>query len=215
MYAQALHYKSFKNFCILKYKLLRKKMEKLEKYIVDNREDFDCAVPNLKVWAAIDKTLEEQQVGKRVQMWKYLRVAAAAAMLVIAGGIGGVYLNGNFDKNQGAIAQLAPEHADLEKYYTEQVEQKTKQLVSLKHEGYVNVQEDLKKLDDTFLELMQEYQKLPPGSGDMVIQAMLENYQTKLDILERVLEKVHENNPNIDLKDDLPKQEENDNAISI
>lgn len=193
-------------------------MEKLEKYIVDNREDFDCAVPSLKVWAAIDKTLEEQQSGKRVQMWRYLRAAAAAVILLMAGGIGGAYLNGNFNQNQGAIAQLAPEHADLEKYYTEQVEQKTKQLVSLKHEGYVRVKEDLKKLDDTFAELMQEYQKLPPGSGDLVIQAMLENYQAKLDILERVLEKVHENNPNIDLKDDLPKQEkieDNDNAISI
>lgn len=193
-------------------------MEKLEKYIVDNREDFDCAVPNLKVWAAIDKTLEEQQSGKRVRMWRYLRVAAAAAILLVVGGIGGVYLNDNFNDKQGAIAQLAPEHADLEKYYTEQVEQKTKQLVSLQIDGYVNVQEDLKKLDDTFVELLQEYQKLPPGSGDLVIQAMLENYQAKLDILERVLEKVYENNPNIDLKDDLPKQEKQENdddAISI
>jgi replicative DNA helicase len=151
-------------------------------------------------------------------MWKYLRVAAAAGILLMVGGIGGAYMNGNFDQNQGAIAQLAPEHADLEKYYTEQVEQKTKQLVSLKHEGYVRVEEDLKKLDDTFAELMQEYQKLPTGSGSMVIQAMLENYQAKLDILERVLEKVNHNNPNINLKDSLPKQDtqdEDDSAISI
>ncbi|MFT4760216.1 MAG: replicative DNA helicase [Paraglaciecola sp.] len=193
-------------------------MEKLEKYIADHREDFDSALPSLKVWAAIDKTLEEKKSGKRVQMWKYLRVAAAAGILLMVGGIGGAYMNGNFDQNQGAIAQLAPEHADLEKYYTEQVEQKTKQLVSLKHEGYVRVEEDLKKLDDTFAELMQEYQKLPTGSGSMVIQAMLENYQAKLDILERVLEKVNHNNPNINLKDSLPKQDtqdEDDSAISI
>jgi len=192
-------------------------MEKLEKYIVDNREAFDCAVPSLKVWAEIDKSLE-QKSGKRVRMWKVLRVAAAAAILIVSGAVGGAYLNGNFDHNQGAIAQLAPEHADLEKFYTEQVEQKTKQLVSMKHVGYKRVEEDLKKLDDSFVELMQEYQKLPHGTGEMVIQAMLENYQAKLDILERVLEKVKNNNPNIELENELPTQqndEEDDNAVSI
>ena len=192
-------------------------MEKLEKYIVDNREAFDCAVPNLKVWAEIDKSLERKS-GKRIRMWRTLRVAAAAAILIVSGAIGGAYLNGNFMENQGAIAQLAPEHADLEKFYTEQVEQKMKQLVSLKIEGYANVQEDLRQLDETFAELMQEYQKLPPGSGEMLIQAMLENYQAKLDILERVLERVRDKNPEVDVPNTLPTQINDDNdddAISI
>ena len=192
-------------------------MEKLEKYIVDNREAFDCAVPSLKVWAAIDKSLEKKS-GRRVRMWKTLRVAAAAAILVVSGLAGGAYLNGNFNQQQGAIAQLAPEHADLEKFYTEQVEQKTKQLVSLQIDGFATIQADLKKLDDTFAELMQEYKKLPPGSGDMVIQAMLENYQAKVDILERVLEKVRDYNPEVEGENpffESKEQKEEDEAVSI
>jgi len=191
-------------------------MEKLEKYIIDNREDFDCAVPSLKVWAEIDKKLEQKQ-GRRIRMWRGLRVAASVAILVVSGVVSGAYLNGNFNETEGAIAKVAPQHAELERYYTQQVAQKTKQLVSLQHEGLGKVQEDLRQLDETFVELMQEYQKLPPGSGELVIQAMLENYQTKLDILERVLEKIDHNNPKIDIEDELPNQklQEDDEGISI
>lgn len=192
-------------------------MEKLEKYIIENRADFDQAVPSLKVWAEIDKTLEKRN-GRRVFLWKCIRVAAAVAVLVVSGVVGGAFFTGQFDNQHGAVAQLAPEHAELEQYYTHELAQKTKQLVSLQHDGINKVQEDLARLDETFLELMQEYKKLPPGSGAPLIQAMLENYQTKLDILERVLDKVHHNNPTIEFNQELPNQqiqEEDDTGISI
>ena len=70
-------------------------MDNLEKFIIQNREDFDTAVPSLKAWAAIDRKLEQkQQAGKRVRMWKVLRIAASVAILLFVGGVGGYYLSG-------------------------------------------------------------------------------------------------------------------------
>ncbi|MDV7393244.1 hypothetical protein RZS08_17865, partial [Arthrospira platensis SPKY1] len=57
------------------------------------------------------------------------------------------------------------------------------------------VQPDLLQLDEFYQELQLELDRAPKGSEEQIIQAMIRNHQIKLDILERVLEKVQTNNP--------------------
>jgi len=72
-------------------------MDSLEKFIIDNRDGMDSAVPDLKVWAEIDKQMSAADapplhVAKVRPLRQRLRAAAAVAILLIAGGIGGSFL---------------------------------------------------------------------------------------------------------------------------
>lgn len=188
-------------------------MERLEKFILQNRDDFDTAVPSLKVWAEIDKNLVTRKKGKRVRMWKAMRVAAAVAILLVCGGVAGIYYNDALPQNANSLADLAPEYAELEKFYAQEVNQKTRQLASYQHASLVN--EDLKVLDNLFLELMEEYKNAPKGSEDQIIQAMINNYQTKINILETVLGKIESTNNKIIPFEEVDKQQEDEKTISI
>lgn len=167
-------------------------MDALEKFIQQNREDMDCAVPDLKVWAAIDRNLSENapaaKPAPRIKPLSYrLRAAAAVALLLLAGGIGGSYLS-----NQSAVADslgdISPEYAEAEYFFNQQVKEKTAQLAA--YNQMETVRPDLEQLDAVFAELAEELKNVPKGSEEQIINAMIKNYQAKVDILNRVLEKV-------------------------
>lgn len=166
-------------------------MDNLERFIHDNRGDFDAAVPSLKVWADIDRRLDCRPRG-RVVLMKRLRVAAAVALLLTAGGVAGAYLTKS-SQSVKSLADVSPEHAEMETYFTTQVDEKLAKLASYQQDG--SVKNDLQELDRVYEQLKLELKEAPPGAENKVIEAMIENYQTKIDILEQVLEKVEDATP--------------------
>ena len=166
-------------------------MDNLEKFILENRAEFDTAMPSLKVWSDIDGQLEKKPAGRVVWM-KRLRAAAAIALLLTAGGVAGAYLTKSSQEVK-SLADVSPEHAEMEQYFNTQVDEKLAKLASYKQDG--NVKPDLQELDQVYEQLKQELQEAPPGGEQKIIEAMIENYQTKIDILEQVLEKVEVANP--------------------
>jgi hypothetical protein len=56
------------------------------------------------------------------------------------------------------------------------------------------VMEDLQQIDEVQKDLRRELQNAPKSSREEIIQTMIKNYQTKLDILERVLTRVQVGN---------------------
>ena len=167
-------------------------MNNLEKFILENRADFDTEVPRLDVWAKLDRQLDRQRPAVRVVWMKRLRAAAAILVLLLAGGAAGAYLT-NQNKSVDSLADVSPEHAEMERYFSSQVEEKMAKLASYKQDGVVKA--DIKELDETYEQLRQELQEAPVGAEEMIIQAMIETYQTKINILEQVLEKVESVNP--------------------
>lgn len=180
-------------------------MDSLEKFIIDNRDGMDSAVPDLKVWAAIDKKMSSVNASPlhtaKVRPFRQrLRMAAAVAILLIAGGIGGGYLATN-STDINSLADISPEHAETELFFNRQVEEKMAKLVS--YEQADVVQSDMQQLDEMFVELTQELKNAPKGTEEEIINAMIKNYQAKVDILNRVLEKVEAvNAPQITTIDD-------------
>jgi len=169
-------------------------MDSLEKFIIDNRDGMDSAVPDLKVWAEIDKQMSSGDarplhVAKVRPLRQRLRAAATIAILLIAGGIGGSFLaNKSADTDINSLADISPEHAETELFFNQQVEEKMAKLVS--YEQADVVRPDLQQLDEMFKELTQELENAPKGTEEEIINAMIKNYQAKVDILNRVLEKV-------------------------
>jgi hypothetical protein len=173
----------------------QEKVDRLEQFVTYKREAFDRAVPALKVWSEIDKALENQRPARRIfPIGRILRVAAAVVVLLTVGGLIGMYAYKYTHPVQlPTLAEIAPEYAELERYYTSQVNNRLQELA--RFDQAQTVQPDLLQLDEFYQELQLELDRAPKGSEEQIIQAMIRNHQIKLDILERVLEKVQTNNP--------------------
>ncbi|MCB9282809.1 MAG: hypothetical protein H6563_01935 [Lewinellaceae bacterium] len=171
------------------------RVDRLEQFVGKNRTALDPEVPSLKVWAAIDNALEAQRPAARVRvMWRTLRVAASVVILLTLGGLLGMYAyKYTHTQELPTLAEIAPEYAEMEQYYSTQVSNRMQELARINQEG--TVQPDIQQLDELYKELQLELDKAPKGSEEQIIQAMIRNYQIKLDILERVLEKIQNTNP--------------------
>ncbi len=162
-------------------------MDNLERFILENRESFDNEVPGLRVWAGIDKHLEHRP-SPRIVWMKRLRIAASVALLLMAGGAAGAYLAGPSSSKVKSLADISPEHAEMERYFNTQIQDKMALLASYEQNAYVK--EDIRELEALYEQMKLELSNAPEGAQEKIIQAMINNYQTKIDILERVLEKV-------------------------
>ncbi len=161
-------------------------MNQLENFIRENRSAFDTEVPSLDVWANIDRQLDKRPQPRIVWM-KRLRAIAAVAVLAVTACAIGFYV-GSANAEARSLADISPEHAEMERFYNIQIQDKMAQLASYRQDGFVKA--DFKELDAIYEELKNELKNAPEGAEDHVIEAMINNYQTKIDILEQVLEKV-------------------------
>ena len=164
-------------------------MDNLEKFIVENRASFDRETPSPRVWAGIEGVLETRKPQARIRpLWRALSAAAAAILLLGLGSVIGIYAYKSVQFREApTLASLAPEFAETEQYYASRVNTRMRQLSQLNQPA---VESDIKQLDEIYAELQRELDTAPRESRDKIIQAMIRNYQIKLDILERVLEKV-------------------------
>ena len=170
----------------------------IENFIEKNRAEFDDAMPSLKVWAEIDKALESNK-SKGLRLWHVVRVAAAVVLLLVSGALIGNYLNYNSQASaMTELEELNPEYAEMVQYYTDQFNTKYQRLVSLN--AAENVKEDLDQVDEVMEELKAELQVAPAGSEEQIIASLILSYQTKVEILERVLERIQQSTNRKSLK---------------
>ena len=184
----------------------------LEKFVNDNRKAFDIHQPNPNLWANIEAQLGEieptdkivplfavesslQQTTKvRSIRSRYLRYASVAAvgllLLAIGGVIGSQFSNGFSHSNSPAIelSDISDEYAETEAYYASQVNSNIEKLKKLNYDE--SILDDIEELDEAFQELKRELGASSAFSDEEIIKAMIENYQMKIEILERVLERL-------------------------
>lgn len=172
-------------------------MDKLEKFILDNREAFDSETPDLNVWAAIDARLNQAQKPQAkviaLNQWlPKLRIAASVALLLTIGIGIGFYLKSN--AAPPSLADVSPEHAELERFYQKEINKKEQMLVQVAQTTAPEVKQDLQQIDQIMLELRAELMNAPKGSREQIIRNMIESYKMKVEILERVIEESNHSN---------------------
>ncbi len=172
-------------------------MQRLEDFILENRAEFDNETPDLRVWAKLNERLSEnvssatintRPQARIVQMpstlWSNkLRIAASVAGLLLMGIGIGFHLKSS--TNETSLATVSAEYGEMERFYQQQIEKKTRQLASVKNSE--DVQEDLNEIDVVMSELRQELTNAPKGSREQIIRNMVASYKNKMYILERVL----------------------------
>ena len=107
--------------------------DRLEDFIIQHRENFDDAIPSLKVWADIDSQLTKQKSSGRRKIWMYLRVAASVMFLLMTGGVVGNYLSTDHKE----VAALNPELQEMEDFYSQQFQKKYAKLTSMPHDAAI------------------------------------------------------------------------------
>ncbi len=169
------------------------KPDKLEKFISENRDEFDFLEPGEEVWNRIQRP--EQKV--RRLSWQSVAWRVAAGIVIF---ISAYFFHDFIDRRQSnniALTEQKPVAqpnenvqvlVEADAYYTSQIntakleiEQRSSNDPTLLKE--INV--DLVELDKVFAELKNDLKD--NSDNEEVIEAMIQNYRLKLQILEDVL----------------------------
>jgi len=132
--------------------------------------------------------LGEQNSNKNTSRFRLLSIAASLALL-IALGIG-FYTSSASKTNQ--VANISPEVANTEYYFASLIEEQVKLLQG------ESTPETKQMIEDTMNQLQRlevDYKNLEKnlidgGNSKMLLSAMITNFQTRIDLLQEVLNKV-------------------------
>lgn len=169
------------------------KTDKLEKFIIDNREEFDELIPNPILWDKI-----ETREPKTVQLnWRTIGLRVAAVVVIF---ISSYYFH-DFVQNRNAGQNIAATEAgsdrqngmyqelvEAEFYYTSQIAETREAVFYLTNNNHslrndINI--ELLDLDKVFQELKNDLND--NADNEEVIVAMIQNYRLKLEILKDIL----------------------------
>ena len=170
--------------------------DRLEQYISDNRDQFDLHEPDERLWAGIESNIagkKSRRISWQAVLWR------AAAVILIFGASYGIQeilhqrkamMAGQEDKE---ILQAIPELQEAELYYTGLLNDKLSQIEPLIRENPElgeSIQQDISELDSIYAELQKDLRD--NIANDEVVEAMIQNYIMKIQILEDLLEYMDE-----------------------
>lgn len=173
------------------------KIDKLEKFIRDNRESFDEHEPSPELW---DKIKKPESKGRIINLnWKTYASRAAAVVIIF---ISSYYFHDyRSNRNANNVAESTestiendPLYKDLieaEFYYTAQINDRKSELFMLAGNTpglQKEVNTELEDLDAIFKELKEDLKD--NAYNQEVVEAMIQNYMLKLEILEDILNQI-------------------------
>lgn len=194
------------------------KKDNLERFIRDNREDFDNKEPSDSLWKKIEaglpadsnpdqhpeapspfqtihRTTPTTVNGQLGDTWlmRNWRVAASVAVLLLAGCF--LYINHQYGvTRQPELVSVNPGYAKEVVLYTKLIDTKRTELKQMTEDNPVLYQEfsgDLNRLEKSYKTLKADFPKNP--NQDVLIQAMIQNLQLQINLLNeqlRVIQRV-------------------------
>ncbi len=158
--------------------------DQLEDFVRKNQDAFNQAVPDSKLWDGVEKAIQEPPKVRK--LWKVTKFAAAVLFLLLVGVVVGMYLANQQMSNQQAEYNLPEDYKETQVYYTQKINLSLKKLENYQRDE--TLEKDLQELDQYEKELKKALKE--STNKEPIVQAMIENYQTKIQILERVIERL-------------------------
>jgi len=177
-------------------------MDKMEEYVRKNREELDKLSPSPGIWKEIKKGLHPVRTGM-------LRWVQAAAMIVVIFTTAVLfYLNKDGrdiafagDNNETLLMKANPELKETEIYYNNLINNLYSEAAPLLT-GQKDVEDellnDLSQLDSICTDIKKDLKDRV--SNQEVIEALINNYRTRIQILEEMLMLLKEDENNIQKK---------------
>jgi hypothetical protein len=160
---------------------------KLEDFIEQHRDRFDDKMPDSGLWHKIEQQLPQQKREGIIISFKSLRIAASFLVILTAGIWIGIQFKTHHSKIDYTASPELKQLQETEVYYNTVVFQKMNQLQDTTVK--TNIEADMKQLDDIYLELKKEMLTNEYANSQILIDAMIKNYKTKVDILESIINK--------------------------
>ena len=165
--------------------------------------DFDFEIPNEGHQKRFLEKLERQNgvvtLKRRNNWWKPLSIAASVVLLV---GIG-LFTFNQQDSIDERVVEISPEISNTEFYFASLVEEQVRKLEEEKTPANAKLVEDtlgqLKQLENDYKQL--ELDLVNGGNSEIILNAMIINFQTRIDLLKEVLASI-ENIKNINPQND-------------
>ncbi len=187
------------------------KKDRLERFVRDNREDFDRLEPDDSLWERVESKLGDERMGygrpdrdgeniessvpvksaPRFRNWgrAYFDWRVAAGLLLALGVSYLFFLNKQYGVTRDPqVALNVPTYAREFTQYNEAIEQKHRELVKLTTDNpelYKEFSTDLDRLEKSYGNLRSELSKAP--NQEALVQAMIQNLQWQIDLLNQQL----------------------------
>lgn len=176
--------------------------DKLKNFIRENRDDFEVYQTDTdSLWDAIssgidesenlEKSYSEPPKARRVKRKKIRKVWQIAAAVVCFLGAGLFLMNVSEDEavaEAKKLQKISPELYEAEQYYSGLIQQKM-EIIQARHSDINPVLfQDIQAMDSAYLELRQDLQD--NADNAQVIEAMIQHYRIKLQILESMLQEL-------------------------
>lgn len=176
------------------------KTDRLEEFMRNNREAFDDLEPMPELWNRI----ESQLPARRIIPWKnYLGRAAAILIIFASGYLFSLYMSSPNQHENSIQAEagngMSPEmntYLEARAYYSGMITTRKDELFHL-----AGSNNDIKKIIEEEFALMDKaYKELEQDladelAGEEVIEAMIQHYRIKLELLEDILHQLKTSAP--------------------
>jgi len=163
-------------------------MDELDKIIIENRHDFEEEPRDGHFDRFAERLKLAESKRKSIQLTPFLKVAAVLVIILLSANLY-VYLR-NPKSNIKETAAVKSDLGEASFYYTNSINNGIRDLEKMANEGIgsqkelVQIKHELSEMDSLFVNLQAEYKANP--NDERIINAMIEYYQTKLDIVNTI-----------------------------
>ena len=180
---------------------------RLDDFIRNNREDFDDEIPSAQVWNQIDQRLSGNNQKAKVVRFRFSRISAAAAVLLLLTA-GALYWFNSKPTNttepsitkagpatdpsvaeKALLNEINPAYAKEVYHFTQLIELKQEELKQMEKENpqlYKQFVSEINRLDSSYIALKQELPANP--NREQLLEAMIRNLQVQMDLLNQQLQ---------------------------
>ncbi|HAX95889.1 MAG TPA: hypothetical protein DCY35_05130 [Prolixibacteraceae bacterium] len=172
-----------------------KQKDYIEKLVLDNLNELNDQEPPEGHFERFEARLKEEGKIQAFSWNRVWRVAAAVVFVLLAVNQARIWLEPE-EATFTSLANISPEYAEVEYFYTSSIQQGINSWNDLAAGGIVSeeenriMQQELKDFEVRFEEIQQEFEANP--HDERVIQAMLEYYQAKLNVITLIVSKLQE-----------------------
>lgn len=178
-----------------------KERDNIEELILDNLKELNDMLPSDGHFDRFQAKLDAKHKTKRITFNVVWKVAAAVVFVLLAVNQGRIYFapeKQNLAENNAefSLSSVSPEYREVEFYFTNAISHGLTQWNSLKNDGLISENEQ-KVMNSELADFEYRYKTLQADlarnpNDERVINAMLEYYQAKLDIINMIVGKLKE-----------------------
>ncbi len=170
--------------------------DELERLILNNRSSIQNEEPMEGHFERFEVRLQKNKIPARtINFRTILRIAAVVVFALLAVNQSRIYFFPE-KKETLSLGSISEEYREVEFYYTNAIQLGMNQWEKLKSEGLISeaeqqmMQKEQEEFDQMYQKLLEDMKANP--TDDRVINAMLEYYQARMNVITLIINKLQE-----------------------